>query len=87
MDRYTVTFPNYTIGTEAYETIREECPRYGKTVVVIGGRRGVAAAQEKMVKAVEGWGSSSPASSWLGRSRPRTICARSVMIRPCRRLI
>lgn len=56
MDRYTVTFPNYTIGTEAYETIREECPRYGKTVVVIGGRRGVAAAQEKMVKAVEGVG-------------------------------
>ncbi|MFC2768707.1 iron-containing alcohol dehydrogenase family protein [Mitsuokella sp. oral taxon 131] len=54
--RYTVSFPNYTIGEEAYDKIREICPRYGKTVVVIGGREGVEAAQEKMVKAVEGVG-------------------------------
>lgn len=54
--RYTVTTPNYTIGAEAYEKIREVCPRYGKTIVVIGGRRGIEAAQEKMIKAVEGVG-------------------------------
>lgn len=54
--RYTMTFPDYTIGVEAYEKIREVCPRYGKTVVVIGGRRGIEAAQEKMTKAVEGVG-------------------------------
>lgn len=54
--RYTMTFPDYTIGIEAYEKIREVCPRYGKTVVVIGGRQGIEAAQEKMVKAVEGVG-------------------------------
>ena len=54
--RYTMTFPDYTVGVEAYEKIREVCPRYGKTVVVIGGRRGIEAAQEKMTKAVEGVG-------------------------------
>lgn len=54
--RYTMTFPDYTIGVEAYEKIREVCPRYGKTVVVIGGRKGIEAAQEKMTKAVEGVG-------------------------------
>ena len=54
-DRYTMIFPNYTIGVEAYEKIREVCPRYGKSVVVIGGRKGIEAAQEKMVRAVEGW--------------------------------
>ena len=55
-DRYTMIFPDYTIGVEAYEKIREICPRYGKSVVVIGGRRGIEAAQEKMVRAVEGVG-------------------------------
>ena len=54
--RYTISFPDYTIGEEAYDKIREICPRYGKSVVVIGGKEGVAAAQEKMVKAVEGVG-------------------------------
>lgn len=54
--RYTMTFPDYTIGVEAYEKIREVCPRYGKTVVVIGGRRGIEAAQKKMIQAVEGVG-------------------------------
>lgn len=54
--RYTLIMPGYTIGIEAYEKIRELCPRYGKSVVVIGGRRGVEAAQEKMIKAVEGVG-------------------------------
>lgn len=54
--RYTLTMPGYTIGIEAYEKIREICPRYGRTVVVIGGRRGVEAAQAKMVKAAEGVG-------------------------------
>ncbi|MSV25863.1 iron-containing alcohol dehydrogenase family protein [Selenomonas sp. WCA-380-WT-3B 3/] len=54
--RYTMTFPDYTIGVEAYEKVREVCPRYGKSVVVIGGRRGIEAAQEKLTKAVEGVG-------------------------------
>lgn len=54
--RYTMTFPDYTIGVEAYEKIREVCPRYGKGVVVIGGRTGIEVAQEKMVRAVEGVG-------------------------------
>ncbi len=54
--RYTMTLPDYTVGVEAYEKIREICPRYGKTAVVIGGRHGVEAAQAKLVDAAEGVG-------------------------------
>ena len=54
--RYTVTFPDYTIGVDSYEKICEICPRYGKNVVVIGGRRAIEEAREKMTAAVEGIG-------------------------------
>lgn len=54
--RYTMVFPDYTIGREAYEKIREVCPRYGKSVVVIGGRTAIAKAEEKIISAVEGVG-------------------------------
>lgn len=54
--RYTMTFPDYTVGVEAYDKIRAVCPRYGKTVVVIGGRKGVEVAQEKIIAATEGVG-------------------------------
>ena len=55
-DRYTVSSPDYTIGVDAYEKIREVCPRYGKTVVAIGGKCGLEGAQEKMMRAAEGVG-------------------------------
>ena len=54
--RYTVTFPDYTIGVDSYEKICEICPRYVKNVVVIGGRRAIEEAREKMTAAVEGIG-------------------------------
>jgi glycerol dehydrogenase-like iron-containing ADH family enzyme len=72
-----MTFPDYTVGVEAYEKIREVCPRYGKTVVVIGGRRGIEAAQEKMTKAVEGVGLEFTGSCWLVVSHPMRTLPRS----------
>ena len=74
--RYTISFPNYTIGEEAYDKIRELCPRYGKSVVVIGGREGVEAAQEKMVKAVEGVGLEFTGFIHAGRQTTRANIAR-----------
>lgn len=84
-DRYTMIFPNYTIGVEAYEKIREVCPRYGKSVVVIGGRKGIEAAQEKMVRAerVSAW--NSQASSMRVARAPTRISSALARIRPCRR--
>ena len=79
-DRYTMIFPDYTIGVEAYEKIREVCPRYGKSVVVIGGRRGIEAAQEKMGRAVEGVGMRADRVLWR-------ISNASARIRPCAKLI
>lgn len=54
--RYTMTFPDYTIGVDSYEKICEVCPRYGKNVVVIGGKHAIEAAEKKLAAAVEGIG-------------------------------
>lgn len=86
-DRYTMIFPNYTIGVEAYEKIREVCPRYGKSVVVIGGRKGIEAAQEKMVRAVEGVGLEFTGFIHAGVRAPTRISSASARTRPCRRRI
>lgn len=46
-------FPGYTIGTDAYNDIVPICSRYGKTAVIIGGHRALAAAEAKIRAAVE----------------------------------
>ena len=79
--RYTMTFPNYTIGIEAYEKIREICPRYGKSVVVVGGRTGIEVAQEKMVRAVEGVGLEFIHAGGQSSHEPSR---KSAGMRPCR---
>ena len=47
-------FPGYTIGPDAYEDIVNVCPAYGKKVAIIGGKRALAAAKDKILKAMEG---------------------------------
>ena len=47
-------FPGYTVGPDAYEDIVNVCPAYGKKVVIIGGKRALAAAKDKILKAIEG---------------------------------
>ena len=46
-------FPNYTIGPDAYEDIKHVCPAYGKKVAIIGGKRALEAAKDKILKAIE----------------------------------
>ncbi len=41
--------PSYTIGPDAYEDIVNICPRYGKKVAIIGGKKALAAAEEQIV--------------------------------------
>ena len=47
-------FPGYTIGPDAYEDIVNVCPAYGKKVAIIGGKQALAAAKDKILKAMEG---------------------------------
>lgn len=46
-------FPGYSVGTDAYEDIKEICPAYGKKVAIIGGKHALAAAQDKIAAAKE----------------------------------
>ncbi|MGE4352551.1 MAG: iron-containing alcohol dehydrogenase family protein [Oscillospiraceae bacterium] len=45
--------PGYSIGPDAYEDIAGVCAVYGKKAAVIGGKRALAAAQEKVLTAVK----------------------------------
>ena len=59
-------FPGYTIGVDAYEDIRNVCPAYGKKVAVIGGEKALAAAKDKILKAMEGTGLEVVGVFWYG---------------------
>lgn len=50
-DNYSILIPSYTVGDDAYSHIREYCALYGKTAVVIGGHKAMAAAKEKLLAA------------------------------------
>ncbi len=55
-------FPGYTIGEDAYQNIPAVCAPFGKKAAIIGGKRALAAAEEKIRRAVElgGWRSPAP---------------------------
>ncbi len=59
-------FPGYSIGTDAYEDIRNVCPVYGKKAAVIGGKRALAAAQDKILAAAEAAGLEIIGPFWCG---------------------
>lgn len=40
--------PNYSIGDEAYKEILNICPKYGKKVVIIGGKTALSQAENKI---------------------------------------
>ena len=54
MSDYTVLFPGYTIGENAYDKVKEVCPQYGKKVIVVGGKTALAKVKEVLIKSVEG---------------------------------
>ena len=49
-------FPGYTIGEDAYQNIPAVCAPFGKKAAIIGGKHALAAAEEKIRRAVEGSG-------------------------------
>lgn len=50
MNNYTINIPGYTIGRGALNQIGEVCKAYGTKVVIIGGKKALAAVQEKLEK-------------------------------------
>ena len=53
LENYEVHLPSYSIGSNIYEKIGPVCESYGKTVLVIGGEKALAAAWDKICQAVE----------------------------------
>lgn len=49
----TTFYPNYTIGSDAYNEIVKICKPYGNKAVVIGGEKAIAAAINKIESAVK----------------------------------
>ena len=54
MENYSVQVPPYTVGPEAYRQIEKQCHIYGKKAVVVGGKKAMAAAKDKLLAAVNG---------------------------------
>lgn len=48
LENYEVHLPNYSIGDKIYDKIGPVCESYGKKVLVIGGRKALDAAYEKI---------------------------------------
>lgn len=48
LENYEVHLPNYSIGDKIYQNIGPVCESYGKTVLVIGGKKALDAAYKKI---------------------------------------
>ena len=48
LENYEVHLPNYSIGDKIYDKIGPVCESYGKTVLLIGGKRALAVAEKKI---------------------------------------
>ncbi|MGI6254275.1 MAG: iron-containing alcohol dehydrogenase family protein [Acutalibacter sp.] len=59
-------FAGYTIGEDAYDNIPAVCAPFGKKAAIIGGKHALAAAEEKIRKAVEGSDIEITGTFWYG---------------------
>ena len=53
LENYEMHLQNYSIGNTIYDKIGPVCESYGKTVLVIGGKRALAASSEKIERYVK----------------------------------
>lgn len=52
LENYELHLPSYSIGDKIYRNIGPVCSSYGKTVLIIGGEKALAAAEQKIREAV-----------------------------------
>lgn len=74
-------FPGYSVGTDAYEDIKEICPAYGKKAAIIGGKHALAAAQDKIIAAAKEELKLSVRSGTAARHRSRILRCSSQKLR------
>lgn len=53
MSEYTVSFTNYTIGADAYQSFGTVCKKLGKRFVLIGGKTALSKGKEKLTASIE----------------------------------
>lgn len=53
---HSVFFCNYSVGPEAYQEVPAICAPFGKRILLLGGRRALAAGKDRLAKAIEGTG-------------------------------
>ena len=51
---YTVCLPDYTAGEEAYLSAAKEAAKHGRRLLLVGGKRALAAGREKLLAALGG---------------------------------
>ncbi|WP_110954169.1 iron-containing alcohol dehydrogenase family protein [Anaerosinus massiliensis] len=66
MSEYSVIFPSYTIGEEAYDKVKDVCPRYGTKVVAIGGKTAISKVKNLILQAIEGTSLDISEFLWFG---------------------
>ena len=74
-------FPGYSVGTDAYEDIKEICPAYGKKAAIIGGKHALAAAQDKIIAAAKEAGIEIIGPFWYGGEASRILRCSSPKLR------
>lgn len=60
MKTRSVYYCNYSIGENAYEETVQVCKRYGKRILLIGGKKGLAAGEERLKQCLAGSGMEIP---------------------------
>lgn len=52
LTNYEMHLPSYSIGTDIYKQIDAICAPYGKKILIIGGEKALAAASDKLCRAI-----------------------------------
>lgn len=66
MKRSYVALPDYAIGADVYDKAPALLKKYGKTAVIVGGKRAMAAAADALERALERGGISVAGRVWYG---------------------
>lgn len=54
MENYSTFFCNYSIGEDCYKNVPEVCARYGRKILLVGGKKSMEAGRWKLEAALDG---------------------------------
>ncbi len=66
MGKLTVTFPNYTIGEDSLQGLADICLRYGRRILIVGGKTALEKAIPRIQNVLEGSGLEVVDFMWYG---------------------